>query len=199
MATKAPKRRVKAGTSKASAAQRKALFVEAYVTNGGNATEAAVTAGFPKRSAGSRGHEFVKDRDIAVEIAKRRAVVVDEAKEITGLTVVRTLREVARLAYFDPRKLYTPEGQLKKIHELDDDTAAAIASVEVDEIGIEGTVVGYTKKIKHWDKNAALEKAMKHLGQYEADNEQKPAVDIHIAGLKSIKFEPLKGRGKAAR
>ena len=32
---------------------------------------------------------------------------------------------------------------------------------------------GVTKKYKLADKNAALEKAMKHLGEYEADNRQR--------------------------
>jgi phage terminase small subunit len=193
----AAKKRVKAGTSKVSAARRRELFVEAYVTNGGNATQAAISAGFPVKSASSRGHEYVKDREIFAEIERRRAETLADAKEITGLSVERTLREVARLAYFDPRKLYHEDGRLKAIHELDDDTAAAVASVEVDEIGVEGTVIGHTKKIKHWDKNAALEKAMKHLGQYEADNDQKPpAAEIHLPGVKSVKFVPLRDRGR---
>ena len=38
------------------------------------------------------------------------------------------------------------------------------------------------KKIKLWDKNAALEKLMRHLGPYESDNTQKaPVVHIHVA------------------
>lgn len=194
----ATKKKAKAGTSKASTAQRKALFVEAYITNGGNATEAAIAAGFTKRSAGSRGHELVKDREISAAISQRKAEALESAKEITGLSIERTLREVARVAYFDVRKLYDEDGRLRKVHELDDDTAAGLASVEIDEIGIEGVVIGHTKKVKVWDKNAALEKAMKHLGQYELDNAQKPAPAIHLAGVKSVKFEPLKGRGKSA-
>ena len=51
--------------------------------------------------------------------------------------------------------------------------AAALASVEVDELREEGAVVGVTQKIKFWDKNSAIEKAMKHLGMFERDNAQK--------------------------
>ncbi len=51
----------------------------------------------------------------------------------------------------------------------DDDTAAAIAQVEVFE-SFEGTgnkrrFVGHTKKIRAWDKKAALELLLKHLGE----------------------------------
>ena len=192
------KKKGKAGTSKASAAQRKALFVEAYVANGGNASKAALTAGFPNRSAGQRGHEMVKDSEVLAEIDRRKKEALESAMKITGLSITRTLQEVARLAYFDVRKLFNDDGNLKKVHELDDDTAAGLASVEIDVIGVEGAVIGHTKKVKVWDKNAALEKAMKHLGQYEMDNSQKPAPAIHLAGVKSVKFEPLKGRGKPA-
>jgi phage terminase small subunit len=171
------KKRVKAGTSKASAAQRRALFVEAMTGNGGNKYQAAVAAGFPEgeaaKKAATRLSEDVRVREA---IEKRRAEAVAKA----GLSVERTLLEVARLAYSDVRKLYKPDGSLIPVHELDDDAAATVASVEVDEIGMEGVVVGHTKKIKHWDKNSALEKAMKHLGLYEKDNAQRPVLPERV-------------------
>lgn len=42
----ASKPRVKAGTSAQAAAERRERFVEAYITNGGNGKQAAITAGF---------------------------------------------------------------------------------------------------------------------------------------------------------
>lgn len=93
------------------------------------------------------------------------------------ITVERTLQEIARLSYFDPRKLYRDDGELKRPDEWDDETAAGVASVEVleqfDGKGEDRKLSGYTKKLKIWDKNAALEKAMKHLGLYERDNAQR--------------------------
>ncbi len=82
----------------------------------------------------------------------------------------RVLKEIARLALFDPRNLFRDDGTPKPINELDDDTAAAIAGLEVlEEFEGEGksrVFVGYTKKYKVADKNAALEKLCKHLGLY---------------------------------
>lgn len=111
------------------------------------------------------------------------AAATQKAAAKSGLTVERTLQEVARLAYADPRKFYDQRGNLIPVHLLDDDTAATVASIEVVEMaggakidgdaGIEHTVM-HTKKIKSWDKNAALEKAMKYHGLYEADNKQRP-------------------------
>lgn len=171
-------------TPDARAAERRARFVEAYVENGGNATKAAIAVGCPDKTAKQAGSRMLRHPEVAAAVEARRDVVLAEARAKTGLTVERTLQEVARLAYFDPRKMFNADGSLKKITEMDDDTAAAVASIEVDEIGLEGTVIGQTRKIKHWDKNAALEKAMKHLGQYRKDNEQKPQaanVTINVA------------------
>lgn len=50
------------------------------------------------------------------------------------LSTERVLRELARAILADPRKLYDDKGRLKPIHSLDEDTAAAIASLDVDEI-----------------------------------------------------------------
>lgn len=169
-------KRCKAGTGKAATASRKLKFIEAYVNNGGNALQAAIAAGFSKVSAGARGHELVKDREVSLEIAKRAKELSDKFE----LTTEKTLREIARLSYSDPRKFYNADGSLKPIHELDDDTAACIASVEVDEIMMEHTVIGHTKKLKQWDKNSALEKAMKFHGLYEKDNAQQQPVEIVI-------------------
>jgi phage terminase small subunit len=65
------------------------------------------------------------------------------------------------------------------VHELDDETAAAISSVEVREEfeghGENRKLVGYTKKIRFWDKTAAVNMAMKHFGLFEKDNSLKAA------------------------
>lgn len=166
---KKPVKRAKAGTSKEAAAARKALFVEAYIANGGNATQAAIAAGYSAKTAGSMGSQLLKDIKVSEEIAKSAKALANKYE----LTAERTIREIARLAYSDPRRFYNADGSIKAIHELDDDTAATIASVEVDVLRLDGTRVGETVKVKQWDKNAALEKAMKFHGLYEKDNAQR--------------------------
>lgn len=197
------KKRVKAGTSKVSAAQRRALFVEAYIANGGNATQAAITAGYSRKTARQQGARLLTDVDISTYVEKRRAAVLAAAEEKTGLTVSGVLKELRRIVHSDPRRLMNGENNLKNIADLDDDDAAAVASIEITEDfsgrGEARELSGYTKKVKLWDKNSAIEKAMKHLGLFERDNEQKPAPLVHLPGVKSVKFEPLRGRGKAVQ
>lgn len=166
------KPRQKAGTSKEATEQRRVLFIDAYIANGENATDAAIKAGFSPKTAYSAGARLLKVVEVAAALEQRRAAL----REKSGLSVERTLKEVARLAYADIRKLYNEDGTLKLPHELDDDAAAMVSAFEVDELfdgrGDAREMIGYTKKAKLHDKNAALEKAMKFHGLYEKDNEQ---------------------------
>lgn len=179
--------RIKAGTSKTAAADRRKLFVQHYIENGRNATQAAISAGYTERSARTRGAELVKDRNILAMIDE----VTGKMEAITGLSLERTLRECARLAYSDPRNFYFADGTLKPVSEWTDDMAATVASLEVLEEyegqGEDRKLVGYTKKLKLWDKNSAIEKAMKHLGAFERDNKQRLpnlAIQVNLVGAK---------------
>lgn len=120
----------------------------------------------------------MKDVRVASAIAARRSVLQDRLE----ITTDRVLRERARLAFFDVRKLFNDDGSPKPINELDDDTAAAIAGLEVAEIwegsGDNRHFVGYLKKYKLTDKSASLTALEKHLGLYEADNKQKSALAL---------------------
>lgn len=99
------------------------------------------------------------------------------------ITVDRVLREYARLAFLDIRRAFDEEGNLKAIHELDDDTAAAIAGLEVEVRRIAGEAdeelegqphggalrrqhgtTARLHKIKLSDKKGALDSLSKHLG-----------------------------------
>jgi phage terminase small subunit len=69
------------------------------------------------------------------------------------------------VAYADPRRLYRADGTLVPIVELDEDAAGMIAAIEIDGDG-------RTTRVRMWDKNQALEKALKYLGLYERENTQ---------------------------
>ncbi len=161
MGKQAVKPRVQPGQAKASVESRRSAFIEAYLSNGGNGTNAALEAGFSPASAYSQGSRLLKKAEVAQEIAKRRTEIIAALE----LSTERTIKEVSRLAFCDPRKLVGEDGRMKQLHELDDDTAAAIASVEVDNDG--------NIKYKFWDKNSAIDKAAKVQGLYEKDNDQK--------------------------
>lgn len=80
-------KRVKAGTSRAEAAKRRALFVQAYIANGGNGTQAAITAGYSRKGADVRAAELVRDRRVSEAIQRARAATIAKAEEDTGVSV----------------------------------------------------------------------------------------------------------------
>jgi phage terminase small subunit len=168
---KAPGKRVKAGTSKQEADRKRVLFVEAYLTNGGNATQAAISAGYSEKTADSAGSRLLKDVKVCALLAERHKELTDRFK----LTTENVLRETARIAFFDPADCYDEHGALLHPKDMPEDARRAVGTLEtVEAKDADGNVYEYTKKVKPWDKNAALERAFKHFGLYKADNEQKP-------------------------
>lgn len=139
-------------------------FVEEYLIDL-NATQAAIRAGYSEKTAYSIGQENLTKPEIA------KAIETNQSKrsEKVGLTAERVLQELSKIVFFDPRKLFDEGGNPIHVSALDDDTAGAIGGVDVqeeydrDEEGNK-VLIGYVKKYKVWDKNSALEKAMKHLG-----------------------------------
>ncbi len=164
----ATKRTSKAGTSKVSAAHRKALFVEAYLANGGNATAAAKAAGFSARTAYSAGSRLLKDVEVAGLVQARAREGLGKAK----LTADEVLASLARDIRFDPAKLYNVDGSMKAIHELDEDTRLALRGMEASELTAGEKVIGHTRKVRFPEKTAARDQGMKYFGLYEVDNAQ---------------------------
>ena len=173
------KKRLRAGTSKAEAARRRAAFVSFFLANGGHAKAAAIAAGYSPSGAEACPSRLKHEPAVAAAIA----AAAEKAAKIAGLELDRTLREVARVAYSDIGRVYRPDGSLIQVPELDDDTRATVASVEVDAIKRRGKVVGKTTKIKLWNKNDALEKAMKFHGLYAKDNAQNTQNIVIVATL----------------
>ena len=140
-------------------------FVEEYLVDC-NATQAAIRAGYSEKTAKAIGSENLTKPDVAAAIAK----ATKKVSGIVGLSVERTLKEVARLAYADVRNLYDSAGNLIPVHQLDDDTAATVASIEVEEEfsgkGESRALTGHLRKVKTHDKRAALDMAMKYHGMY---------------------------------
>lgn len=110
-----------------------------------------------------------------------RPEVVARVQEIWGLAMAtsnitpeRVMRELERIAFQDIRPIFDMDGNLKPIHLLDDDTAATIASVDV-EVKWQGKgddmVPVTTKKVRRVDKMAALNVLARHFKIVGDDNE----------------------------
>lgn len=195
MAKRPVKPRGKRSSSEASAAERRKLFVEALLSNGRNATQAALAAGFSPKSAHSQGGRLLRHVEV-VALLQQRSAELAQKYELTTENVIKSL---AQAVHFDPRRLYRPDGTMKHPTEWDEDTAAAMSGFEVTEefagTGKDRLHIGYTKKVKWLDKNTAREQAMKHLGLFEQDNKQRALEQAPVYALSTEALLAIAAKG----
>jgi phage terminase small subunit len=127
-----------------------------------NAAQAAIRAGYSKRSARTIGHRLLTNDDVQATISKLKA---DRSREV-GVDAQWVLKRLVRIADFDIRKLFDNEGNLLPIKQLDEDTALALASIDIGEITNGDGFISQTKKVKAIDKRAALELIGRHVGMF---------------------------------
>lgn len=135
-------------------------FVDEYLVDL-NATQAAIRAGYSPKTAGQIGERLLKKVEIQQALAKR----MKAREQRTEVTQDRVVKELAKVAFGDPRNVMTwgPGGvKLKDSAELTDDEAAFVS--EVSETTTEH---GGSLKLKTNDKLKALELLGKHLGMFK--------------------------------
>ena len=169
----------------ASLNPRQLKFVERYLATG-NATQSYIDA-YPdssRKAAEANAARLIRDDRVQQLVAPaqqqaQKQVEQETTEAITRVVITRDRirEELAKLAFVNPKRFFNSDGTPRPIHELDDDTAAALAGFEVEEVweAVETSdeleaqpnggalkrrrgpqVVVRTKKFKLWDKNRAL-------------------------------------------
>ena len=91
------------------------------------------------------------------------------------VTVPMVRKELRKLAFYDPREFFSDDGALLPISEMSEEVAAAISSIEINELfegsGIDRRHVGYVKKIKLADRGINLERLGKYLKMFTDKHE----------------------------
>lgn len=154
---------------------KQSRFVAEYLKDC-NGTQAAIRAGYSKRTANEQASRLLAKANIRGELDKRLLRISSKIE----VTAERVLLERSRLAFFDVRKLLDSTGRPLPINELDDDTAAAIAGIDVANVGNELMGIGEVLKIKMADKNASLTALEKHLGLYKDGTGDSVPLHIHL-------------------
>jgi phage terminase small subunit len=132
-----------------------------------NGPLALLRAGY---SPGVKHYSLSSAKDITARIQELWETQFAEA----NITPERVMKELERIAFQDIRPIFDSEGNLKPMHQLDDDVAATIASVDVEtrwEGKGEDAVPVYTKKVRRVDKMAALGILARHFKIVGDDNE----------------------------
>jgi phage terminase small subunit len=139
-------------------------FVDEYMVDL-NASRAAKAAGY-------KAPQIPSEHAVILEIERRRKA---DARKL-HITQKRNLLELARVGYFDPRRLFKPDGTIKEVHELDDDVAAVIAGFDYEEQGADKNFKRVFK-YKFIPKLPALESLSKYLGMYPAEKHEHTGKD----------------------
>ena len=147
---------------------RQQRFVQEYLVDL-NGTQAYIRTvpGTPERTAQTMASRLLGKVEVQAAITAERA----KTSATLGLTRERVLAEYAKLAFFDMRQAYHESGALKMPHELDEDAAAAIAAYETVEMngGDKDSPPLLVRKVKWFDRKAALDSIMKAQGWNKSD------------------------------
>ena len=155
-----------------------------------NATQAAIRAGYSPNTAATQGHENLRKPEIQQRIAENRAAV----SQRTGVTMDRVVQELAAVGFgrLDEVAPWDESGpHLIPSDDLPEEKRALIQSVKAKrerewrgpgEAAVPWEVE--TIEIKLWDKLAALDKLMRHLGGYAPEKQ-----DVAISGKVKIRVE----------
>ncbi len=151
--------------------QKQKLFCLEYMIDF-NGTQAAIRAGYSKKTSGKIGSENLKKPDIQAFLKKKVKRVTDKLE----ITVERILEEQARLAFVNIADLFDEDGKLIPIQDLPEDVSRAISSLQVEEIyeyNDDDEPEELTKKFKYKlnDKKEALAKLMQFKGMLINKNE----------------------------
>jgi phage terminase small subunit len=137
-----------------------------------NLYKAALEAGYSETTARAQGARLLGNVGVQEAVEHYAA----ERLHRMDIDADRVLKEIARLAFHDPRKLFDEDGHLLPVSQWDDDTAAAVAGIEVVKLfegkGPQRTAIGTLTKVRFWSKNTSLDQLGRHLTLFGKQDEQ---------------------------
>src|SRR5262245_50477210 len=108
-------------------------FVEEYLVDG-NATQAAIRAGYSKKTAYSIGHETLNIPEVAAEISRRQVEVNQKIAAKFEITKEKIAEELAKLGFsnmLDFVRITADGDPMVDLSKITRDQAAALAEVTV--------------------------------------------------------------------
>jgi len=154
-------------------------FCEEYLVDL-NATQAAIRAGYSKKTAKVKGCQLLTK----VNIDKYIRAQLENRSTRTQIAQDDVLSELGKIAFNDLGEMLTEDGRLKNLNDMSESSRCAISGIENSEEfegkGVDREHTGTLRKIKTWDKLKALELLGKHLGMFVDKQEMSGEVTIQI-------------------
>lgn len=173
----------KRGASDKRLTPRELIFVKAMQADPKmDPTAAAKTAGYAHPS--QRANDLMKKPAVKAILGKE----LHQRAEKFEIKADEVLQELHHLGMARASDLYDKKGELLSLEDMPERARAAIKSFKVTRKIVDG---GKGKKpttleitdIEFHDKKGAIDMLMKHLGQYELDNNQKPTMVFDLSSL----------------
>jgi phage terminase small subunit len=158
-------------------AKRRKRFAIEYCRNGFRGPAAAIAAGFSENGARNRAYLLLQDDDVRRQIKELTGKAFDRAE----MGAQETISRISRIARSDIRHVQDAAGRYLHPNDLDDEGAACIAGIEIEDDGEGGTI----RKVKLRDPMPALVA----LAKYHRVIEEQPAPAPVIAMTKQGMIE----------
>jgi phage terminase small subunit len=138
---------------------RQRRFVDEYLIDC-NATRAAITAGYTKRTASQAGWEVLRNPKVAAEISRRQKLLAERH----AVSADNVISELAKLGFSNLADFYSVDEKGRVVIDTaalaDPVKAAALSQIEV----VDAPDGSQSIKLKLVDKGKALGDLSKHLG-----------------------------------
>lgn len=159
------------------------LFCRCYVKHF-NGMKAAVEAGYAKSGSHTQSNRLLKN----VNVQKRIRQLLSARLKRHDLSGDQILAEIKRVAYFDPRLLYDENNVMLPVNKWPTEVAMCIQAIETSEIrNPDGFIVGYTQKVKFWDKLKALEMLGKNKHLFSETVEHKHEHKVVVVSMEQMR------------
>lgn len=166
---------------------RQQRFADEWLTDY-NGKRSAIAAGFSKHTAEITASKLLRNPKVKAYIDSKRKKLHAKLE----ISQKRTITEMARLGFADPRRLFNEDGSYKMVHELDDDIAAAISSIEFETVTINKKPVTRPSKITFHSKSSTLGMLGKHFKIFDEITPppppSNPTININALDTKSLKM-----------
>lgn len=144
-------------------------FVNEYLVDL-NATQAAIRAGYSKKTARSQGQRLLTNVDVAAAIQERQAKR-SEKVEVTQEYVLKRMLEIDNM---DAADILADDGSVLPVKEWPKVWRQFLSGYDIVQMSSQDDVMAFIKKIRWPDKIRNLELIGKHLGMFT----EKVEVDV---------------------
>ena len=178
-------------------------FVEEYLANGHNASDAYRAAytcdTWSDKAIGVEAHRTLHNPKVSLVIAEAKEDMARRMRQKYNVDADRAMRQLVRIGWADIADLYDEHGDLIAPKELDRDVRLAVKGVVYTKREItkpDGTeVIETTGKVEFKDGLGAVKEVVKILGMYEEDNAQRRG-DVAEQGQGSKDFDLAEHLGR---